>query len=137
MPSSKADGEMKISVNGRETKVTSISDLRRALIRPTSEKFREIWLNVKGGPALCALLNGDVGWLMFLRHSDGDAGFSSRNLAFKGSTKEMIEYRLSNGQIDKYPAGWALPEGEVTRVLEYFAQHRSRAPFVEWHDDSR
>jgi hypothetical protein len=47
-----------------------------------------------------------------------------------------ITYQLANGQIDEYPASWALPEAEVLRALDHFIDHDGdRAPFVHWHDD--
>ena len=81
-------------------------------------------------------------------------GFSSRNPAFdasaaaqsnpasvsrfRGVLVPVIEYRLSNGQVDEYPASWALPEKEVMRALEYFVEHQgARAPFVLWNDDGQ
>jgi hypothetical protein len=98
-------------------------------------------------------LNRSIGWLMYLRHY-GDAGFSSRNPAFDvsaaaqcnpasvsrcgGVLVPVIEYRLSNGQLDQYPASWALPEEEVMCALEYFIKHQgARPPFVVWNDDGQ
>jgi len=49
---------------------------------------REVWLESPSGSALCALINGDVGWLMYLRERD-DAGFSSPNPNYVGSPGEM------------------------------------------------
>jgi hypothetical protein len=72
-----------------------------------------------GGPSLVALLNESIGWLMYLRHADGDSGFCSRNPTFgdsdvspdrafvsrfEGVLVPVIEYRLANGQVDQYPA---------------------------------
>jgi hypothetical protein len=49
----------------------------------------------------------------------------------------VIEYRLSNGQVDQYPASWALPEQEIMRALEYFVEYQGgRAPFVRRHSDA-
>ena len=123
-------------VNDRESPVASIADVRRTLIGQTTERFREIWLTIADGPSLCALMNGNVGWLMYLREN-GDAGFSSRNPRYEGSPSAMLEYYLSNGQRDVYPASWALDEEEIVRALEYFVEHRDRPPFVLWHDDSQ
>ena len=53
---------------------------------------------------MVALINGEFGWLMYLRY-DGDAGFSSRNPSYQGPSDAMIEYFLSNGQLDEYPVG--------------------------------
>ncbi len=41
-------------------------------------RFDEVWVNLPDGQAMCALINDDFGWLMYLREN-GDAGFSSRN----------------------------------------------------------
>jgi hypothetical protein len=126
-----------LSINSHETQIASVSEPRQRLSAFRSDQFREIWVSVDRGPRLAALLNGNVGFLMYLRHSNGDPGFTSRNLEFDGSDTAVIEYRLSNGQRDKYPAKWALPECEVIRAIEYFIEHQGdRTPSVHWHDDS-
>jgi hypothetical protein len=143
-----------VSVNSYLTKVDSIPALRRELEFFASEQFREISLYVEPpGPSLIALLNGNIGWLMYLRHGDGDPGFSSRNSSFAsvgnatdtriftgrfdGEGVPLIQYQLSNGQVDEYPASWALPESEIVRALVYFVEHSgARPPFIHWHDDS-
>jgi hypothetical protein len=96
--------------------------------------FREVWEKKPDGRALCALNNGDVGWLMYLQEP-GDTGWSSRNPAYDGPADAELEYYLSNGQRDVYPASWALPIAVVERALEHFRQTGERAPFVEWHSD--
>jgi ribosomal protein L7/L12 len=56
---------------------------------------------------------------------------------FGGKYVLVIEYQLSNGQVDEYPASWALPESDVMRALEYFVQHEGRRPpFVQWQDNA-
>jgi len=143
-----------LSVNGHSSRIASVAEFRRALIPFAFHEFREICINIDdGGSALVALLNRSTGWLMHLRHY-GDVGFSSRNPAFDasaaarsnpasisrwgGALVPMIEYRMSNGQLDQYPASWALSEKEVTCALEYFVEHQgARAPFVVWHDDGQ
>ena len=143
-----------LSVNSQRSHVASAAELGQALMPFASEQFRDISLNSgQGGPALFALLNGNIGWLMYLRHGDGDTGVRSHgavlegsNLAprspafvsrFNGELVAVIEYRLSNGQVDQYPARWALPEQEIMRALEYFVEHQGgRAPFVHWHGDA-
>jgi hypothetical protein len=147
-----------LKVNSCESRVASAAALRQELAPFASEQFREIWVDVgPGRPRLCALMNTNIGWLMYLRHDDGDTGFSSRNPAFYESDfaeaaiesglvydgqygpkhVPVIEYRLSNGQLDEFPAGWALSEQEIMRALEYFVEHQGgRAPFVTWHDDA-
>ncbi|MBI1373007.1 MAG: hypothetical protein GC159_09625 [Phycisphaera sp.] len=100
-----------------------------------NHRFREIWVESPDGQSMCALINGDVGWLMYLREN-GDAGFSSRNPNYDGNPEAMIEYHLSNGQHDEYPRAWALPISTIEQALEYFRTHHTPPPFVTWHNDS-
>jgi hypothetical protein len=124
-----------LSINGYRTRVATVGELQCELESFAGEAFREVWIDVEDGPALCALFNGRIGWLMYMRES-GDAGFSSRNPEYQGKVDAMLEYRLSNGQPDACPASWALPENHVIKALEYFVECRQRAPFIQWQDDS-
>ena len=99
-------------------------------------QFDELWVELPDGQSMCALINGDRGWLMYLRHGDGDAGFSSRNPDYAGPPDAMIEYQLSNGQHDLYPASWAYPIAQIREGLEYFRQYQRPPSFITWHNDS-
>ncbi len=143
---------IKLNVNDHASGIVSVAELRQALAPFASQRFREIWVSMEAdGPSLCALMNANVGWLMYLRHNDGDPGFSSRNpmynesdgvqsgLAFDGMFDgkhvPVINYQVSNGELSEYPASWALPEPDIVRALEYFVEHEGgRPPFVQWHD---
>lgn len=111
-------------------------DVRAALAKLPGDGFLEIWIHHDPFPALCALVNGEHGWLMCLRY-EGDAGFSSRNPRYAGPPDARIEYELSNGQRDTYPAAWAYSRADVFGVLEYFARHRRVPDTIEWFNDSR
>jgi len=104
------------------------------MIEPSS-RFREVWLESPDGKSLIALINGDLGWLMYLREP-GDPGFSSRNPEYDGSDDEMVEYCLSNGQHDFYPRAWAYSTDVVERAMEYFRQNNLPPPFISWFNDS-
>ena len=84
---------------------------------------------------MCALINGDLGWLMYLPRG-GDAGFCSRNLAYQGPEDALIQYLLSNGQLDEYPASWALPVEDVRRALRDFDAEGEPPSWVSWQNDS-
>jgi hypothetical protein len=71
---------------------------------------------------------------MYLRHN-GDSGFSSRNPNFSGNPDDSIEYQLDNGQLDVYPASWALPLAAVREALRSFLEVHSRPDFVTWHEE--
>lgn len=99
----------------------------------TKEGFQEIWEYV-GPKSLCALINGDRGWLMYLEE-DGDSGFSSRNPEYDGPPDAMIPYEITNGQGDEFPASWTYPLDDIHRALDYFRRSGERAPFISWHRD--
>ena len=98
---------------------------------PRHAGFQEIWANFDE-KSMCALINGEQGWLMYL-DEPGDSGYRSRNPAYRGPADATIEYYLDNGQRDEYPAAWAYPIDVIERALEYFRREGKRAPFVEWH----
>lgn len=101
-------------------------------LRPARPQFLELRVETPDGAALYALLNGDSGWLMYLREN-GDAGFSSRNPAYAGPSDSVIQYRLDNGQLDEYPASWALPVEEVKNAIRHFLRTGEPAPWIVWH----
>ena len=72
---------------------------------------------------------------MYLREN-GDAGFSSQNPNYSGPADATIEYRLSNGQQDEYPASWALSVAEIERALNFFQKEHKPPTFIHWHNDS-
>jgi hypothetical protein len=98
--------------------------------------YKEIWVETADGQSMVALVNGKTGWLMYLRHQDGDPGFSSRNPDYAGPRDAMQDYILSNGQGDEYPLAWTLPIEELQRVMEHFVLEEEPAPWIHWHNDS-
>ncbi|MDE7224206.1 MAG: hypothetical protein K2O34_10550 [Acetatifactor sp.] len=102
------------------------------------ERYKEIWVYSKEDEqAMGALINGSFGWLMYLRQ-EGDAGFSSRNPGYAGSDDdgETMEFLLSNGQLDRYPLSYILPQEQIMEALDYFAKNNRPPEFIEWHNDS-
>jgi hypothetical protein len=98
-------------------------------------RYAERWITTNDGQLMCALINGNLGWLMYLRE-EGDAGFSSRNPNYKGPANATLDYYLTNGQQDEYPLSWALPIEEIERALKYFEQEQKPPPFIAWYNDS-
>jgi hypothetical protein len=83
-------------------------------------------------PAICALINADAAWLMYLRF-EGDAGFSTRNPNYSGPINAAIE--SSNGQRDEYPASWNITKKEALPALTYFLTTEEMAPWLQWHEN--
>jgi len=105
-------------------------ELNQLLESPS--QFKEIWLDGENGSKLCALINGDIGWLMYLRF-EGDAGFSSRNPHI--SSEEDVEFILNNGQRDVYPKNWTYHVSKLSGAMRSFLQDGKLPSQLEWHDD--
>jgi hypothetical protein len=130
-----ACNELQVSIPSDEAaREAALADLSVALARLPPAGYAEVWVDHDPFPALCALLNGDQGWLMYVRY-EGDAGFSSRNRAYSGPPTAEIEYMLGNGQVDHYPASWAYPRSQLIDTLHSFARTR-RVGGVSWFNDS-
>lgn len=126
---------MELTLNGESYEVASLGGLRYHLPKVFHKQFCEIWLYADSGwPAICALVNSSSAWLMFLRH-EGDSGYSTRNPNYAGPKDALVEYFLSNGQRDEYPAEWDITTAEALRALEHFLEKQEMAPWLQWHEE--
>jgi len=112
-----------------------LCQLHQVLSEARTSQFVELVVDFGDFPSLFALLNGDRGWLMCIRY-DGDAGFSSRNPAYVGTQNDTINYILSNGQQDEYPACFTYSRSKVFEALEYFAANKATPSWITWCNDS-
>ena len=119
-----ADAERRAALAGLETMLARIPETGCA----------EVWVMHGRFPALCALLNGDRGWLTCLRF-EGDAGLSSRNPHYSGPSDAEIEFMLSNGQVDRYPAEWTYSRPEILAAVRSFAETPTLPAAVSWSND--
>ena len=113
----------------------SLDQLKDTLSQVTAHQFAEVWLNHNRFPALCALVNGDRGWLMLLRY-EGDAGYSSRGDDDFARLGNELEFCLSNGHLGTHPIAWTLPTREVLNALQCFANSGCVPESIRWHNDS-
>jgi hypothetical protein len=128
-------GTMELTLNGESYEVASVGGLRYHLPKISERQFCEVWLYAESGwPAICALVNGNSAWLLFLRE-EGDSGFSTRNPNYNGPKEAVIEYSLSNGQRDEYPAEWNITTPEALHALEHFLETQEMAPVLEWREE--
>lgn len=128
---------MELKINKVLYEVSDLDELRVRLTQMRRSQFLEVWLqHTAGWPAMAALINGEAAWLMYVRH-EGDAGFSTRDPQYAGPKKAVIEYYLSSGQRDEYPASWNITTAEAIRGLEFFFEEEGMAPWLQWNDDSQ
>lgn len=116
-------------------RTSALASLEAMLAGLPETGFAEVWVMHGRFPALCALLNGDRAWLTCLR-ADGDAGFSSRNPGYAGPPDAEMEFMLSTGQRDRYPAAWTYSRAEVLAAVRLFADARRFPATLSWFNDS-
>ncbi len=125
-----------VTIQSREPERSqSLQQLAQHVASLKGIDYAEVWVEHGAFPCVCALIHGDRAWLMYLRY-DGDAGFSSRNPAYDGSPDATIDYYLSNGQRDVYPAAWAYPTPQVLEAVTAFAKDRRMPESIAWCNDS-
>ncbi len=126
---------MHLRINRGVYELSELEQLQACLAQVRHTQFTEVWLeSAARWPAICVLVNGEAAWMMFLRW-EGDARFSSRNPNYVGPSKAVVDYYLSNGQRDKYPASWNITTDEALRALEYFLTEEKMAPWLQWHEE--
>ena len=126
---------MNLTINDKHYSECEAGEFEALIRQAGSVSDVEIWLNHQDGPALCALMNANGGWLMFLRE-EGDAGFSSRNPAIDPGDGATETYRLANGQMDEYPRAWAFERSDVFDALREFFRTGQRPGSVGWYEDA-
>ncbi|WP_243614053.1 Imm1 family immunity protein [Shimia aestuarii] len=126
---------MHVTINGEQHSLAGVEEAERLLASHGHTDDLEIWVSEGNGSSLCALLNRQYGWLMFLRF-EGDAGFSSRNPLREQSEGPKEAFVLSNGQVDNFPSSWTMDRKMVFDALLEFVASGQRPSKVDWHDDT-
>ncbi|TAK73211.1 MAG: hypothetical protein EPO12_22745 [Aquabacterium sp.] len=120
-----------ILFNGVQEEIRNPDSLIKAFARLDESQRFELWASIDEGPSLCMLRNGKHAFLMYLRFSE-DPGFVSSGDA---EAQGLIEYELSNGQLDEYPAAWCIPIEQCYRAVNYFFVNKGRRPeWLSWHE---
>jgi len=113
----------------------TVSELQDA-IHDGSRQYKEIWVSPDGRQHMCALINGTVGWIMYIS-DEYESGLCTHNDTYEGDGDIDIEYFLDNGQRDLYPARWALPVPEVEKALVLFLDSGELDSSLTWQEHDR
>lgn len=120
-----------VSFNGVEEAISTVEALQAAIDRFDEQERFELWVSGSEGPSLCMLRNGEHAFLMYLRFP-GDSGFVSNGTA---AAEGAVEYRLSNGQLDEFPASWCIPVEQCYKALVHFFINEGQRPeWLVWHE---
>ncbi len=125
-----------LSVDGNKTDFSSATKLVMATRELDLSSVGELWIVHEPGPAICALINvkQGMGWLMYL-DATRDGSRSTRNPDYQGPGDGMLDYMLSNGQLDRYPASWTYEIRALQQALVEFAQSARLPECVAWVED--
>ena len=94
------------------------------------KKYQEIWIDKEKGQ-LCVLINGDLGWLMYMEE---EINLISENPEYL-DREEEIEFILENGQRDYYPIKWCYSIKEIEKAIEYFEKNNELPSFIKWCEE--
>jgi hypothetical protein len=102
----------------------------------SKQKYREIWVSYDENQHMCALINNNIGWVMYVS-DECEAGLCTRNMEYKGNFDDEIEYVLDNGQEDLYPVRWAIGVTEIYTALATFIETGVLDNSLTWIEDDR
>lgn len=114
---------------------STVEERERCLDQIDRHPCSELWLATQeGGPFLSMLVNGPSAWLMYQSGQD-DPGCHTVNPAYRGPACLYLDFQLSNGQLDMYPATWTLPLEEAFAACTFFVLTQGkRSPAPCWED---
>ena len=115
---------VQIIFNDQTKNIDSIEDLGQAIDRFDQYQQFELICSIPNGPSLFMLRNGDLAWLMFLRH-ESDSGFHSQG---NSNNEQLAAFQLSNGQVDEYPISWCIELEQCYKAVSYFFINNGEIP---------
>jgi len=100
----------------------------------SGRRYSEVWLSLSEGRDVSMLVNGNRAWLMYLVNTDEECWHTLGGA--EASDRKEVEFRLANGQMDRYPESWVISTEAAVTALEYFLRSGERDPAVSWLRDS-
>jgi hypothetical protein len=122
-----------IIINDQEIKVESRAALVAIIDKFLKDDYSEVWIKGHEESSLCAMINPNNAFLMYLRY-EGDTGFRSNNKS--GHDNNTIEFRLSNGQSDHYPESWLTKKEKVKSALLTYFDGGGMDVNVDWIEEA-
>jgi ribosome maturation factor RimP len=90
----------------------------------------EVWARREDG-ALCALVARDDAVLL-LDDEEGRPAYTSRG---RKPDSAKLSFRRATGELEEYPASWAVPAADAVRAVEHYLLHGQRPSFIHWHEE--
>lgn len=118
--------------NGREFFVTTLAELKTAVAQFHETLFVEYTLRGHDETAILLVRNSTQSLAIYLKYN-GDLGFTTYNP--KGTSLEMKEFILTNGQKDEYPTSFLVDNKDGLEILKFYLLTGEMYQGVEWREE--
>ena len=118
-----------LTIDGRHVAARGKA-VKTVLKEVRAREAAEVWARREDG-ALCALVaRGDA--VLLLDDEEGRPAYTSRG---RKPDSAKLSFRRATGEVEEYPASWAVPADDAVRAVEHFLLHGQRPSFIHWHDE--
>jgi hypothetical protein len=121
---------LKITIDSSERTFDPPNEGLELLDESMTKEQAEIWLSFEpDGPRMAMFRNFENAFLMYLKSPDDSGMVSFANAGCAG----LVDYCLSNGQQDQYPASWSIPVSLCAKAIRQFVHNHGEQPeCVTW-----
>jgi len=124
-------GSMEIIIDNSIINLQSEELLQKILSTTDLADLHEILISGHADSSMTVLTSENGALLMFLREK-GNSGFTSRSRT--NEKKDLVDFKLSNGQLDEYPTNWLVGHEEARRaIVEY--KTGQRLDTINWMEE--
>jgi hypothetical protein len=118
-----------LTIDGRHV-VARGKQVKTVLKELRGREAAEVWARRDDG-ALCALVShGEA--VLLLDDEEGRPAYTSRG---RKAETARLSFRRATGEVEEFPASWAVPADDAVRAVEHFLLHGQRPSFIRWHDE--
>jgi len=116
---------LSLVANGKEFFVTTLAELKIAVAQFHETVFVEYTLRGHDGTTILLLRNSTHSLAIYFKYN-GDASFTTYNP--KGTSVEMKDFILTNGQKDEYPTSFLVDNKDGLEILKFYLCNREHVP---------
>jgi hypothetical protein len=123
---------LSLVANGKEFFVTTLVELKTVVAQFHETAFVEYTLSGHDETTIILLRNSTHSFAIYFRFN-GDAGCTTHNP--KGTTIEMKDFILTNGQRDEYPTALLVDNKDGLEILQFYLLTGEMYPGIEWREE--
>ncbi|WP_343565688.1 hypothetical protein [Sphingobacterium sp.] len=123
---------LSLVANGKEFSITTLVELKTVVVQFHETEFVEYTLSGHDESSIILLKNSTHSFAIYLRFN-GDAGYTTHNP--KGTTSEMKDFILTNGQRDEYPTALLVDNKDGLEILQFYLLTGEMYPGIKWQEE--